>query len=322
MLAYEKLNKPKKVHQCMKRQIAILALLAIFFVPFSSASEPVNVETGVYVISLGNYEVNKGTYTMDFYMWFRWNASSNITPAKFEFMNGRANSKELISDETNPVTKNREIWYRIQASLYSEPRFKDYPFDSQVLKIDFEDPVNTVQTLHYTPAVDESGLDKDVRASGWLIKDWSFVSANKEYKWQETYSRGSFEIFIEREKTSTAIKTLLPPILFCIVSGLSFFFRPDKVAQRLGMGTSMLISAVMFHISQTASLPPLGSLILIDKIMISTYVFLASSLVVTTLIHINVEWWNNVDYTKETNKYGALATVLLPLVVYLMLSGL
>ncbi|MCZ7362248.1 MAG: hypothetical protein O8C58_02750, partial [Candidatus Methanoperedens sp.] len=79
------------------------------------------METGIYVISLGNYEFNKGTYTMDFYLWFRWNASSNLTTAKFEFMNGRANSKELISDETDPGTNNREMWYRVQASLYSDP---------------------------------------------------------------------------------------------------------------------------------------------------------------------------------------------------------
>jgi len=305
----------------MFRSFIVLTLFVFLVIPLVSASEPGDVETGIYVISLGNYEFNKGTYTMDFYLWFRWNASSNLTPAKFEFMNGRANSKELISDETDPETNNREMWYRVQASLYSEPQFKDFPFDTQIIRIDFEDSANTFQKLRYIPAVDESGLDDNVKASGWLIKEWSFVSANKEYKWNETYSRGSFEIFIKREKTSTAIKTLLPPILFCIVSGLSFFFRSDKVAQRLGMGTSMLISAVMFHISQTASLPPLGSLILIDKIMISTYVFLASSLVVTTLIHIDVEWWNNVDYTKETNKYGAVATVLLPFITYLALSG-
>lgn len=298
-----------------------LALLAILFVPVSIASEPVNVETGIYVISLGNYEVNKGTYTMDFYLWFRWNASSNITPAKFEFMNGRANSKELISDETYPATDTREIWYRIQASLYSEPRFKYYPFDTQVLKIDFEDSVNTVQKLQYTTAVIESGLDDDVRASGWVIKGWDFKATDKEYKWNEAYSRGNFAIEIERERTSTTIKTFLPPIIFCIVSGLSFFFRPDKIAQRLGLGTSMLISAVMFHISQTSSLPPLGFLMLIDKIMISTYVFLASSLIVTTIIHIDVDWWQNVDYTKETNRYGAVVTVLLPIITYLALSG-
>ncbi|MFH0904341.1 MAG: hypothetical protein V1854_04040 [Methanobacteriota archaeon] len=305
----------------MLRLLTVLALLAILFMPISSASEPVNVETGIYIISLGNYEVNKGTYTMDFYMWFRWDASSNITPFKFEFMNGRANSKELISDETDIATGKREVWYRIQASLYSEPRFKDYPFDTQVLKIDFEDSINPVQKLQYTPAVIESGLDKDVRASGWIITGWDFIAADKEYKWDEIYSRGNFAIDIEREKTSTAIKTLLPPFIFCVVSGLSFFFRPDKIAQRLGLGTSMLISAVMFHISQTASLPPLGFLMLIDKIMISTYVFLASSLIVTTIIHIDVDWWQKVDYTRETNRYGAVVTVLLPIITYLALSG-
>lgn len=52
----------------MLRLLSVLALLAILFMPISSASEPVNVETGIYIISLGNYEVNKGTNTMDFYM--------------------------------------------------------------------------------------------------------------------------------------------------------------------------------------------------------------------------------------------------------------
>lgn len=81
----------------MFRSFVVLTLFALLTAPLASALEPVNVETGVYIISLGNYEVSKGTYTMDFYLWFRWNASaSNITPAKFEFMNGRANSRELI----------------------------------------------------------------------------------------------------------------------------------------------------------------------------------------------------------------------------------
>jgi len=45
----------------MLQLLTVLALLAILFVPISSASEPVSVETGIYIISLGNYEVNKDT---------------------------------------------------------------------------------------------------------------------------------------------------------------------------------------------------------------------------------------------------------------------
>ena len=40
-------------------------------------------------------------------------------------MNGRATSKELLSDET--VNGTRDLWWRIQAALYSEPRFDRYP---------------------------------------------------------------------------------------------------------------------------------------------------------------------------------------------------
>lgn len=81
----------------------------------------------------------------------------------------------------------------------------------------------------------------------------------------------------------------------------------------------MLISAVMFHLSQTSSLPPLPFLILIDKIMISAYAFLASSLFATTIIYIDEEFWKDVDYTKQVNRYGAILTLILPLIVFAIL---
>lgn len=109
---------------------------------------------------------------------------------------------------------------------------------------------------------------------------------------------------------------MLPPIIFCIVSGLSFFFKADKITHRLGLGTSMLISAVMFHLSQTSSLPALPSLILIDKIMIPIYAFLASSLFGTTLIYIYEEYWKNVDYTQKVNRIGAIIILVLPFIVF------
>jgi len=81
----------------------------------------------------------------------------------------------------------------------------------------------------------------------------------------------------------------------------------------------MLISAVMFHLSQTTSLPALPSLILIDKIMIAVYAFLASSLLATTLIYVDDEYWKKVDYTKQVNRFGAILTIILPFVVFALL---
>ena len=277
------------------------------------------VSVGLYVISFGNYDANKGTYTMDFYIWFRWNASAapaGFTVEKFEFMNGRAGSKDRISDDYDNVTGDREIWYRVQAALYSDPEFKQYPFDRQTLRIEFEDANFSSSRLVYEPLKDESGLDSQVGVAGWHLDSTDFWVSEKGYKWGEQYSRATFEMKISREPTSTGIKTLLPPIVFCIVSGLSFFFPAGKIAQRIGLGTSMLISAVMFHISQTSALPPLGSLILMDKIMIATYAFLAASLICSALISINEDFWKKPAYNGYVNRYGGMVSVILPFLLF------
>jgi hypothetical protein len=306
--------------------LGITVLAGLFSAPTASVnaedgqpSGGTRVSVGLYMISFGNYDANKGTYTMDFYLWFRWNASAappGFSVEKFEFMNGRAGSKDRISDDFNNVTGVREIWYRVQASLYSDPVFKEYPFDHQTLTIEFEDANLSASKLVYEPLGDESGLDPQVKVAGWHMDSTRFSVSEKGYKWGERYSRGSFEVKISREPTSTAIKTLLPPIVFCIVSGLSFFFPAGKIGQRIGLGTSMLISAVMFHISQTSGLPPLGSLILMDKIMIATYSFLAASLICSALISVNEDFWKKPAYNDYVNRYGGIASVILPFLLF------
>jgi hypothetical protein len=73
------------------------------------------INAGIYVISIGNFEFSKGTYVLDFYLIFTWE-NQNLSPASFEFMNGRPITKEKIyEDYTN---ESSEIWYRIQANLF------------------------------------------------------------------------------------------------------------------------------------------------------------------------------------------------------------
>jgi hypothetical protein len=277
------------------------------------AADETKINVGIYVISIGNFEFTKGTYVLDFYLMFTWD-NQNISPTSFEFMNGRAVSKEKIYEARTNTTS--EVWYRVQANLFITPEFSRYPFDTQDLKIILEDSKYNTSFLTYMPMEDVLGIDPEFRIAGWKTQSYNMSISTHEYPWGENYSQLSYTIKLERDAGLTAAKLLLPPIIFCIVSGLSFFFKADKITQRLGLGTSMLISAVMFHLSQTSSLPPLPSLILIDKIMIAVYAFLASSLFATTLIYIDDEYWKDVDYTKIVNKAGGALTVLLPFIVF------
>lgn len=77
---------------------------------------------------------------------------------------------------------------------------------------------------------------------------------------------------------------------------------------------------MIFRISQTASLPPLGNLILIDKIMISAYTFLAASLVVTTIISVNEDHWKKPNLSKWIDGTGGIASLVMPFVVFGLLA--
>ena len=303
-------------------KISAVLLLIVFgavltSTTFAAAEEPMSQDTsvnvGIYVISIGNFEFTKGTYVLDFYLMFQWENTA-ISPTSFEFMNGRATSKEKIYDQRTNTSS--EVWYRVQATLFITPDFHSYPFDAQDLKIIIEDSAFNNTIITYVPMTDVQGIDDQFRIAGWKIQSLSMNASTHEYPWGEEYSQLTYTIKLERDAGLTAAKLLLPPIIFCIVSGLSFFFKADKITHRLGLGTSMLISAVMFHLSQTSSLPPLPSLILIDKIMIAVYAFLAASLFATTLIYIDDEYWKEVDYTKLVNRTGGLITIILPFLIF------
>ncbi|MES2154559.1 MAG: hypothetical protein V4510_05425 [bacterium] len=306
-----------------------LAFLVVLAVPAAAAqpAHPVVVEVDLLVISFGNYDANKGTYTMDLYLHLSYDAmhSGGIDPTHFEFVNGRAASKELQSDDTNATTGIRDLWYRLQVNLYAEPHFENYPYDAQILSLQLEDAVHTDSELVYRDALTGTGIDPDIHVAGWRIDNAGATVAPKVYAFGETYSRFAYQVQVSREPLSATLRAFLPPLAFMIVSALSFFLHASKVAQRLTLGTSMLIAAVGFHISQTVSLPTLGRLTLFDQLMLAAYAFLAASLAVTALVAYNEDFRKD-DKTAarstRINVRGAVLAAALPVLVFLALRFL
>jgi hypothetical protein len=301
--------------------IPLLAMAGLLAVP-AAAAEPVPVSVDLHVISFGNYDQARGTYTLDFYLIFRWDAEAapdGFTPERFEFMNGRASSKDLLF-AGNGTDGREELWYRIQANLYSEPRFARYPYDRQVLRMELEDAVNPLTDLVYVPEISGTGLADDVRVAGWRIDSAEASIEVKDYPFEEPYSRFTYTIEVTRPALSTTLRSFLPPLTFMIVAGIQFLLHPSKVGNRLGLGTGMLISAVGFHVSQTINLPALGVLTLFDRFMIATYVFIACSLAVSTAIAYDQDYWPDKDHTHAINRTGFGLTVAIPVVVFVLLT--
>ena len=89
-----------------------------------------------------------------------------------------------------------------------------------------------------------------------------------------------FNVDISRIKWNSFIKTFLPIIFITLIVLFSFLLDPDKITTRLGMAGSSLVAAVMFHISISSQVPPVGYLTFADKVMLLTYLVLLASFII------------------------------------------
>ncbi|MBS3140895.1 hypothetical protein J4405_01975 [Candidatus Woesearchaeota archaeon] len=284
------------------KKIFLLLFILLLFTPIALAQE---IETSVYILNLGKFDVATGTFTADFYLSMKCDTECN---SNFEFMNGRATSIDKIIDEKN------EKFYRIQASLNSPVNLKQFPFDKQKMEIIIEDKITPIEDLIYVPKLEESGLDDSIIFIGWDLDGWNAEAKEHYYPaYEETYSQYVFTIDISRPSINAFFKTFLPVIFIVLIALLSFFLDPDKITTRLGMVGSALVASVMFHVSITNQIPPVGYLTFADKFMILTYFVLLASFILNVLMLDLLERKKNelVDKIHKVTEYSMIFIVVI-----------
>jgi len=293
------------------RFLLILLTASLLLAPIVSAQEAEGVRVGVYVLNIGKFDLVTGSYTIDFYI--SMECDNPCESGNFEFLNGRADYVDKLIDE------NSSKFYRIQASLLQNIDLKSYPFDKHSLIIELEDKTKTKEELAYIPDTRNSGVDSAVTIVGWALDGWDAEVVDHYYEpYDETFSRFIFAINIHRLEISAILKILLPVFFIVIVGLLALLIAPDKVPNRLALNTSTLLSAVLFHINATSSIPPVGYLTFADKFMIITYIALIASLVSTLILMRHTE---TQEHEKATRIYKrSLQTV--PLLTVLLYGAL
>jgi hypothetical protein len=224
---------------------------------------PQTIKVGIRLEKLNKFELGPGTFVAEFYLAFKCVAE----PCKpdFEITNGKVNGKpDKVVDEK--LVKE----YRIKADLEGFVDLSEFPFDKHVLYIGLIDKAENV-----TYEVDEtdSTIEPSVKLAGWSIAD-HFVVHTEKQKLEDgrELSEAQLGIAISRPRVSAFFKSLVPVIFMIFVAGFTLILKPKSAAGRLSTATGGLMSVVMFHLSSTSSLPPMGYLTRIDKFMIATYV--------------------------------------------------
>lgn len=287
---------------------ALVILLFLALAPAVQAAEEVSV--GTYILNIGRYNIEEGSYFADFYLWFSWDGDTE--PSSFELMNGMVLNKALMINETG------YLFYRIRADMHHSPDLTYYPQDSQTIAIEVEDGIHTTGEMFYTPDNEESGIAQGLDVLGWDIKSSTLGVEDSYYQnWDENYSRYTHTLVISRPG-SAIIGIIIPIIFIAITAWLCFFLPLQKLGEKMALGGTALLSAVALHIYVTATKPPIGYLTLADKYVVSLYAFLVAILVGMAWVERHV---GRKDTKKARNLNYTFAAVSLavPLIAIILL---
>lgn len=292
------------------KKILFAAMCFVFFMQLAAAQSE-EIDVGLYVLNLGKFDVGTGAFTADFYLSFE--CESVCPDFDFEFANGRASSVDKIIDEPN------EKFYRIQANLNSPVDLKSFPFDEQKMQIIIEDKRNTLEKVRYIPNLEQSGVDESIAFTGWELGYWTAEETVHSYEiYDEEYSQYVFTVPIKRIKVNAILKTFLPIFFIMLVMLSSFFLDTDKIITRLGMAGSALVASVMFHISITSQIPPVGYLTFADKFMVVTYFIVLLSFAMNVFM-LELHERKKEKLLNKIHKYTEYSMFVIVAILYLLL---
>jgi len=288
------------------------------------------VTVGAYVHDVQDLDLRTHSYAVDIYLWFRW-SNPQLDPATtVEFMNPYdlwGHTRKTAYEK--PVETAPGEYYQV---LRTQGRFSnkfpldDYPFDSQVLVVEFEDSSLGADLL----AFESQGvvLNPRLRLPGYQVGQARMSSSAVQYPTNfgdprtaspAIYGRVRMEIDVVRPKLPYGIKLILPLLCVLLCAALIFFFEVKQVEVRAGIGTTALLALVALQITVVSELPDVDYLLKIDRLYLVGYcaIVLAMGSVVwsTRILQQGDEARARILDRRHARMLGALTTALFVMVL-------
>jgi len=207
------------------------------------------VFTGFHINKISNFDIQSGSFNMDFFMWFKF--KGDFDEKQIHFLNSTSviNLNTVIADYKEGEVVTRV--YHIKGNFTSLLDFHRFPFETHDLFIRFRHKNQTSEKLIYIPDnINESYLNKllkiegiktDIEMKGWGICDTFKYNGIVSYesslgipvkyhlKRPVVYSICTAGVRIKRNTIAFAAKISGPAIaLFTLFLSVAFFhFRND-----------------------------------------------------------------------------------------------
>ena len=248
------------------------------------------VETGIFVMNFHDLDIASNTYSLDFYVWFKWKGALDPT-ANLEYNNGVDDSDRtsVPSYKTPEKLPDGRFFQalRVDGRFVQPFALAKYPLDRQTITIELEDSVYIADQMVYVADTKQSGYSSTVSIPGWEIQATNISSLVHEYTTnfgdprlgdKTQYAALQYSLTVSRSFSFFTWKLLLPLVIVIAASWGALLLKPQYVDSRIALSVTALLTTVFLQQSYSSTLPNIGYLVLLDKIYVLAYLLITISI--------------------------------------------
>ncbi|MGI8898657.1 MAG: hypothetical protein ACR2IB_09720 [Pyrinomonadaceae bacterium] len=229
-----------------------------------AGANPLKAQAGIYVDRIIDLSVKDARWTVDFYLWFRWNGTGVDPSENFQIVDGSIESKEKADEYTSGG--ERYVLYRVVARITKFFDVSRFPRDDHVLTINIESPASERSELMFVADKESSGVSSRVRIPGYSTYQQAILEKPHAYRsthgdprlavgTEKVQSQLRMGVWIHRQGSGFYLKMFVALFAAVGVAMLAFFIKPTDVDPRFGLGVGAL-GAVIVNTYVTSSLVP------------------------------------------------------------------
>ena len=246
---------------------------------------PATAKVGLVIQEVREYNIQTGSFEAEFFL--SLTADKDLPKLDLYFPNGHEVDLKPIAD--TPTFK----LFQVSGKFVSPVDLREYPFDTQALKIEVEDRSAGVDQLLFVPDKARTSLDEGFDVASFGVASIGAHAYRHAYPSRfdrdDLYvSRYKFVLGLDRFATSAAFSVFVPAYIIVLISLIGLWVPADELEVRSNAGAPMLAAAVLFHYSLISALPATGYLTHADKLMLGVYVSLLLNML-TTWVFLVVE---------------------------------
>jgi hypothetical protein len=254
---------------------------------------PNRLFVGVYVNHIYGIDIKASQFSVDFYIWFRWDGNEQLKPIEtFELANGRITSKTGFVKRTNGT--QHYVSCRVLATITKFWDLRRFPLDDHTLEIEIEDSDQDIRASVFESDTDNASYSPDLQVPGWVILGahgrvvthtyhTNYGDISLPHDSSASYSQYTFGIDVHRSGYSRFLKVFFGLFISVMISWCGFYLAPKDASSRVSLCVGATFAAAAVTLGINSSLPDTNSITMADQLIMLTLGIIVASLVETII---------------------------------------